>query len=178
MRKLLAFIIVLSFSTTEASFLGNVANAALQGISTYNNYRNGTTGYATTGTANYGANAYGNNGYGTNAYGNNGYGTNAYGNNGYAANNVSSILTYMYQQAASIQNTYKTDQNVISYTSSLGNILTTCQSNPSQVLGQLPSMLQYIVGIYNVLNQYGSGANIQGLVNGFSQLLSSSFVLR
>ena len=179
MKKLLAFVTVLSFSATEAGVLGNIANSALQGIAAYNNYSNG---YGTNGMNNYGTYNNGSNGM---AYNNgmasmNNYGT-AYNNgvNNFSANsttNVSTILNNMYQQATMIQNSYKSDSNIVNYTSNLGNTLVACRQyqNPSQILNQLPTILQYIVGIYNALNQYNAGANARNLVSGFSQLLSAS----
>ena len=167
MKKLLAFVMVLDFGAADAGVLGNIANSALQGIATYNNYANGYGGMNNYGTSyNNGMNNYGMNNYGT-AY-NNGM------NNSTAA--VSTVLNNMYQQAALIQNNYKSDSNIVNYTSNLGNILRTCQQyqNSSQILNQLPTILQYIVGIYNALNQYNAGVNARNLVSGFSQLLSVS----
>lgn len=172
MKKLLAFVAVLSFSATEAGILGSIASSALQGIATYNNYPNG---YGANGMNNYGTNYnMGSNGM---AYNNGAMGMNNYGNlynNGVNLANVSTILNNMYQQAVMIQNNYQSNSNIVNYTSNLGNALKTCQQNPSQTLNQLPTILQYIVGIYNVLNQYNAGVNARNLVNGFSQLLSAS----
>lgn len=174
MKKLLTFAALLSFGAAEASILGSLANSALQGITMRNNYNNG---YGANGTNNYGMNNYGTYNMGSNGamYNNgmNNYGT-AYNNgmnNSTAA--VPIILNNMYQQATMIQNNYKSDSNIVTYTSNLGNALILCRQyqNPSQVVNQLPTILQYVLGIYNALNQYNAGANARNLISGFSQLL-------
>lgn len=169
MKKLLTLVTILSFSTVEAGVLGNLANAALQGVATYNNYNNGYGNMNPYGT-NYNMGTMGTYNTGMN---NAGYNTGVAGTSTNTANSavISSILTSMYQQAAMIQNTYKTNANIVTYTSNLGNVLTSCQQYPNQVLNQLPTILQYVVGIYSILNQYNGGANIKNLANGFSQLL-------
>lgn len=212
MKKLLAFVTILSFSTTEASFLGdlgNIANTAVQSAVTYNNLKNG---YVNNGVVqqNAGINRVGyNNGvmYNTGTNGtvyNNGAvynpGTNGavYNNgvqyntgmNGAAYNNgvtyntgvttgmtntvnttaISNALTNMYNQAAQIQNSYRTNTNIVTYTSNLGNVLMSCRQYPNQVSNQLPTILQYVLGIYNILNQLGAGAQISNLADGFNEL--------
>lgn len=86
------------------------------------------------------------------------------------SNTIIQILQNMYTQVAQIQNSYVTNSNIVTLTSKLGNTLLSCQQYPNQVLGQLPIICQYIVYIYSYLNQLGAGAQIEKLVDEFSDL--------
>ena len=79
-------------------------------------------------------------------------------------------LQKMYTQVAQLQNNYVTNINIVNLTSKLGNTLLSCQQFPNQVWDKLPIICQYIVNIYNILNQIGAGSQIENLADGFSDL--------
>ncbi|MBO7642236.1 MAG: hypothetical protein J6S86_03685 [Alphaproteobacteria bacterium] len=84
---------------------------------------------------------------------------------------ISTILNKMITRATEIRNNYGAQYLQIStWSQTLIGTLTKYLSSPNQVLLGLSTICQYIVNIYNILNQIGAGSQIEKLADGFSDL--------
>ncbi|MBO6055445.1 MAG: hypothetical protein J6P84_00480 [Alphaproteobacteria bacterium] len=84
---------------------------------------------------------------------------------------ILTILQKMIELATEIRNTYGAQYlQITTWSQTLIGTLTKYLSSPNQVLLGLSTICQYIVNIYNILNQIGAGSQIEKLADGFSDL--------